>query len=190
MRPASVPARPYPGPVEILGNAGPADDPPLLRGRDGARAAVDLDLGTARVGESPLLDDELLDGGGEDAFGGRSAVLGALGAVISPAALGLAALVVDVIGFSAGSPTALWIDHGPGGDGDGPPQNPYSGFLTYLAVIAAVGLALGVGGLLRLPREPGPLGRALTGAAVVVSTLLLVYTGLSMMRAGSLTELG
>lgn len=189
MHAAPAPARPYPEPVEILGTAAP-DDPAPRRGRTGEPAVVDLDLGAAAAdGGGAVLDDEPPADHADpaDASGSASPVGEALRAVTSPSALGLAALVVDLVGFSAGAPTAVWIDYGPQTDGS-EPENPFSAFLRFLAVVATIGLLLGVAGLLRLPREPGAAGRALTGAAVLVSALLLLYTGVTMLRVGSVSS--
>lgn len=178
-------------PVEILGTAAPDD--PAPRGGRGVQAPVDLDLGTALPGV-PVLDGEppADDATADDATaaaGAPSPVGEALRAVASPQALGLAALVIDLIGFAATAPASIWIDYSELTT-EGGPQNPYSGLLRYLAVVAAVGMVLGVAGLLRLRREPGAVARMLTGAAVLVSALLLVYTGVTMLRLGSLSELG
>lgn len=59
---------------------------------------------------------------------------------------------------------------------EGPPGERVSGIVTMIGIGAALTLALGVAGLLRLPSQPSAFARAVAGASTLLGLLMVAIT--------------
>jgi hypothetical protein len=107
-----------------------------------------------------------------------------LATVLAPETLGLASLVMVIVGLTGGFQVVLMLNGG--GIAVQSPSQYTQDYANGVAVFAVPCLAMALGAMLRLrPGQPRWVG-AVAGAALILSTLLLLLVGFGLWHASGL----